>query len=151
MAGSEGSERNGWQRTAAPLTNSRDRSRLITAPSLATPLHRRLARRSGLLLASSSAAALIIGGAAPRAVAAPCAINVTSGTVASESTAGNVNCINIQNATVTGNVTNTSPFIVAPTGGSINNAILIKGATVGGSVVNAGTITAPGDWAVFPP
>ncbi len=148
MGRAEGDTRNGQQHQPARPASSRDSRSLLPTSPVSISVPRRLARRSGLLLASSSAAALIIGGA-PRAVAAPCAINITSGTVASESTAANVNCINIQNATVTGNVTNTSPFIVAPTGGSINNAILINGATVGGSVVNAGTITAPGDWAVF--
>lgn len=84
--------------------------------AFAGSMRRRVARRSLLLLVSSSVAALMIGGGAPPAFAATCAINVTSGTVASESTSGNINCINIQNATVTGSITNTSPFIVAPTG-----------------------------------
>jgi len=85
---------------------------------------------------------MLAGGAAP-ASAAPCAINVTSGTVASVSTSSNINCINIGNATVTGGVTNAGGVIVAPTASSASNAITIDGATIGGSVVNVGTVNAP--------
>jgi uncharacterized protein with beta-barrel porin domain len=84
----------------------------------------------------------MIGGGALPAFAAPCAINVTSGAVASEATSGNVNCIRIQNATVTGNVTNTSPFTISPTSASLNVGMLINGASIGGSIVNAGTVAA---------
>ncbi len=105
--------------------------------------HGLTARCSRRLLASSSLAALLIGGGALQAIAAPCAINVTSGSsVGSESTAGNINCIRIQNATVTGSVTNTNPFTIAPTPASPNVGIFIIGGSIGGAIVNAGTITA---------
>jgi uncharacterized protein with beta-barrel porin domain len=67
--------------------------------------------------------------------------------VVSETTSSNIDCISIQNATVTGNVTNASPFVVAPTG--ISNGVLVNNASIGGSVINAGTIAAPGNWAIY--
>ena len=121
----------------------------MRTPAIAARMSRRAACRSRLLLASSSLAALVIGGGAPQAFAAPCAIDVTSGTVASVGTSGNTNCIAVQNATVTGNVTNASPFIVAPTSASGSNGIIVDGASVGGAVVNTGTINAPGNGVLF--
>ena len=101
-------------------------------------MRRRVAQRSLVLLASSSLAALMIGAGAPPAFAGTCAITVTSGTVASESISSNINCINIQNATVTGNVINTGTGVIAAT----QTGIIIKNSSIGGTISNSGTITA---------
>jgi uncharacterized protein with beta-barrel porin domain len=94
------------------------------------------------LLVSSSVAALLIGGGAPRALAA-CAITENGTSVASVTNSGAINCINIQNSTVTGNVTNTSTGTLTATGTSAptQTGITISNASVGGAVVNAGHIT----------
>jgi uncharacterized protein with beta-barrel porin domain len=99
--------------------------------------------RAGLLL-SSSVAALLIGAGAPAAFAA-CTVDQTGGTVASVSNASPAaNCINVLNATVTGNVVNTSAGVLTANGGSppSNTGITINNSSVGGAVSNAGTINA---------
>lgn len=105
-------------------------------------------RRLRLLLASSSVAALLVGGGAPAAYAASaaCAINVTAGTVAAETNAVAINCINIQGATVTGAITNSATGTITPTGTAppTKSGITIDGASVGGGIVNAGTIHVAG-------
>jgi len=95
------------------------------------------------LLASASTAALLIGGGRP-ASADPfdnCA-TADSGTAASLSNSDpNGTCIEVS-ATVSGNVTNTNTGTL--TGGSSGVSqlgIIIDGGTVGGSIVNSGTIT----------
>jgi autotransporter-associated beta strand protein len=101
-----------------------------------------------LLLTSSSVAALLVGGGVPRAFAGTCDINDNIGAIigaVTNSTA--INCINISNSTnVTGNVTNTGP----PTPGTITatgttaptaTGITINNSTIGGAIINQGTIT----------
>jgi uncharacterized protein with beta-barrel porin domain len=101
--------------------------------------------RLGLsLLASSSVAALLIGGGAPAAFAA-CSINEVGTTVGAITTSGPNSCINIQNSTVNGDVTNghlinAYPDTVGPptmTGITVNNS------TINGSIANSGTIEGP--------
>ena len=72
-------------------------------------------RRLRLLLATSSVAALLIGGGAPAAWA-QCAINDVGTSVGPVSNAAAINCINIQNSTVTGSVTNTGTGTITTTG-----------------------------------
>jgi len=95
-----------------------------------------------LLLASSSAAALLVGGGAPSAFA-QCAVSPTTNQP-SVSNAAAINCINIKAIAVTGNVTNTSTGVLTANGAAApsKTGITINNASVGGSVSNAGTITA---------
>ena len=86
-----------------------------------------------LLLASSSVMALLIGGGVPHAYA--CTINDTGGTFASVTNSGNIDCINIQNATVTGDVAN-SGTLTSP-----SNGININGSSIGGALTNGGHIS----------
>jgi uncharacterized protein with beta-barrel porin domain len=101
-------------------------------------------KRGGLrlLLGSSSVATLLIGGGAPAAFA-QCAVSPgTNHSSVSNSAA--INCININGITVTGNVTNTGSGIITATGftAPTRTGITINDASVGGAVVNAGSITA---------
>ncbi len=98
----------------------------------------RLARRSPLLLVSSSVAALLVGGGAPPALAAPCAISPVTNQ-SSVSNSGSINCISISGITVTGNVANTGTIAA---GGSTQTGIHITNGSIGGTISNAGTITA---------
>jgi outer membrane autotransporter protein len=96
--------------------------------------------RIGLLLATTSVAALLAAAQTP--ASAQCAITVTgpSGPV---SNSNPINCITIDNAVVSGNVTNTGAgtitTTVTPTGINVTNS-----STINGQISNAGTITATG-------
>lgn len=100
--------------------------------------------RLSALLASSSVAALLIGGGAPSAFA-QCAISPGTNQ-SSVSNSAAINCININGITVTGNVTNTGTGTITATGATAptRTGITINNASVGGAIVNAGTISAPG-------
>jgi hypothetical protein len=97
------------------------------------------------LLASTSLAALLIGVGSPAAFA-QCAQNIVGQTnVPSVTNSTNfINCINVQNSTVTGNVTNTADGVITATGAvtPTSDGITIQGGSIGGDVVNAGQITA---------
>jgi uncharacterized protein with beta-barrel porin domain len=108
---------------------------LAAVERLARPVSVRHARRR--LLATTSALALVgtaafFGIAAPRPAAA-CTIDVT-GASGAVSNAGNIDCINIHGATVTGNVSNTGTL------GSGAIGIAISGSTINGQVTDTGTI-----------
>ena len=94
------------------------------------------------LLGSSSVAALLIGGGAPVAFA-QCAVSPGTNQ-SSVSNSAAINCININGITVTGNVTNTGSGIITATGftAPTRTGITINDASVGGAVINAGSITA---------
>ena len=100
--------------------------------------------RLRLLLASSSVAALLLGGG-PRSAFAACTINDVGVNVAAVSNSAAIDCINVQNSTVTGSVTNTGAGTLTPVGITPPTAtgITINNSKIGGSVSNAGTITAP--------
>jgi uncharacterized protein with beta-barrel porin domain len=98
------------------------------------------------LLPLFSVAAFLLCGGTPSAFADTCAVNDVGITTGSVINTGTINCINVQNSTVSGNVTNAS-------GGAINAAgsfadptstgiVITNNASVSGSVSNAGTITA---------
>src|SRR5258707_491949 len=97
-----------------------------------------------LLLASSLLTAMVTAfGGTAAAVPASCTINDVGTTVAAISTSAAINCINIQNSTVNGDVTNTIDGAIDTSGTAAGTAgITINGGTVTGSVSNAGTITA---------
>ena len=100
-------------------------------------------RRLRLLLASSSVAALLVGGGVP--AFAQCAVNDVNNSLGtgpiSNSTA--INCINVQNSTVNGSVTNAGAGVITPSGGTppTKTGITIDNSTIGGTISNAGTIT----------
>ena len=100
--------------------------------------------RLRLLLASSSVAALLLGGG-PRSALAACTINDVGVNVATVSNSVAIDCVNVQNSTVTGSVTNTGAGTLTPVGITPPTAtgITINNSKIGGSVSNAGTITAP--------
>jgi uncharacterized protein with beta-barrel porin domain len=111
---------------------------------------RPLDRRLRLLLASSSVAALLIGSGVPSALAASsCAsggpdsyVGVTTGAI---TTSGPLDCINIQNSTVNGDVTN-SHLINAYTGTvgpPTTTGISVNNSTINGSITNTGHIEGP--------
>ena len=107
-------------------------------------MRRRTGRRSLLLLASSSLAALMIGSGAPPALAGTCAI-IPAVNQSSVSNSGSINCIDFSGITVTGNVTNTGTGVITGAlGGGIpsRTGITIKNSSIGGTISNAGTITA---------
>jgi uncharacterized protein with beta-barrel porin domain len=98
-----------------------------------------------LLLPFFSVAAFLLCGGMPSALADTCAVNDVGITTGSVINTGTINCINIQNSTVSGNVTNASGGAINATGifGSpTDTGIVINNASVSGSVSNAGTITA---------
>ena len=108
----------------------------------------KLDRRWGLL-ASSSLAALLIGGWAPAAFAAPapvgtCSINDVGVSVGAVSNSAAIDCINILNSTVTGDVTNAGAGIITTTNTTTpsRTGILIDNSTINGAIVNNGTIHA---------
>jgi uncharacterized protein with beta-barrel porin domain len=98
-----------------------------------------------LLLPLSVAAFLLCGGT-PSAFADTCAVNDVGITTGSVINTGTINCINIQNSTVSGNVTNAAGGAINATGffGSPTDTgiVISNDASVSGSVSNAGTITA---------
>ena len=100
--------------------------------------------RLRLLLASSSVAALLLGGG-PRSALAACTINDVGVNVATVSNSVAIDCVNVQNSTVTGSVTNTGAGTLTPVGITPPTAtgITINNSKIGGSVSNAGAITAP--------
>jgi uncharacterized protein with beta-barrel porin domain len=96
------------------------------------------------LLATSSVAALLIGSGVPAAFAASCeTVTGASGTVTNSIA---ITCINIQNATVSGNVVNTGSGTITATGNTppTRTGITINNSTITGAVSNAGTISASG-------
>jgi uncharacterized protein with beta-barrel porin domain len=96
-----------------------------------------------VLLASSSLAALLIGGGATPGVAA--CITQNGGTVAAVTNSAAATCINITgNATVTGNVTNTGTITATGSTPPTETGITVKNASIGGAIINAGSIIAPG-------
>ena len=111
-------------------------------PPYCTGMDGRGGRQLSRWLASSSAAALLIGASMPAAFA--CSINdvgISTGTV---SNGASIDCINIQNSTVSGSVANSSGGTISASGSTVPNAtgITINNSTVTGSVSNAGVITA---------
>jgi hypothetical protein len=99
-----------------------------------------------LLLPLFSVAAFLLCGGTPSAFADTCAVNDVGITTGSVINTGTINCINIQNSTVSGNVTNAAGgainvmgFFGSPTDTGI---VISNNASVSGSVSNAGTITA---------
>src|SRR6266566_4408698 len=99
-----------------------------------------------LLLPLFSVAAFLLCGGTPSAFADTCAINDVGITTGSVINTGTINCINIQNSTVSGNVTNAAGGAINATGffGSPTDTgiVISNNASVSGSVSNAGTITA---------
>ena len=106
----------------------------------------------GLLLASCSVAALLIGGGTP-ASAAECSILQNAGTVASltnSTTPLHDQCIHVTNgAGVTGDVTNTNTGILTGLFAHHTGIIIDQAASVGGSIINSGTISHPCEPGVF--
>jgi hypothetical protein len=102
--------------------------------------------RFAALLASASAAALLIGGGTP-ASAAECSILQNAGTVASltnSTTPLHDQCIHVTNgAGVTGDVTNTNTGILTGLFVHHTGIIIDQAASVGGSIINSGTISHP--------
>jgi hypothetical protein len=101
--------------------------------------------RRGLLLASSSLVALLIGGGAPSGYAAfPGTFFFNGASIAGVGNSGAIACIDIQNSTISGNVTNTSTGVLTPqgTGTPSRTGITINNSTINGAIVNQGTITA---------
>src|ERR1700759_997462 len=104
--------------------------------------------RLPLLLSSACVAAVLLGSGAAPAWAAACAINDvgnSGGAGPFNNTTNAINCINIQNSTVnggTGNVSNTSPGVIATTSTALSTGIRINNSTLTGAVINTGTITA---------
>ncbi len=97
------------------------------------------------LMASSSVAALLLGGGASTALAVPqCSINDINQSVGTVTNTGSINCINIQNSTVTGNITNSAGASIHATGGAppSRTGITVNGGSVSGAIINAGSITA---------
>ena len=98
------------------------------------------------LLPLFSVAAFLLCGGTRSAFADTCAVNDVGITTGSVINTGTINCINIQNSTVSGNVTNASGGAINATGffGSPTDTgiVIINNASVSGSVSNAGTITA---------
>ena len=90
------------------------------------------------LLATSSVAALVVG--APFvditrvANAAPVCTLAASGPSGPVSNAGTINCISVNNAAVTGNVSNTGTLTSATTGIAVTNS------TITGAIIDTGTI-----------
>ncbi len=99
--------------------------------------------KTGLLL-SSSVAALLIGGGAPAAFAACTVSQIGGPPVASVSNSTAIDCINVLNATVTGNVINTGTGALTALGGGApsRTGITINNSSIGGAVSNAGIINA---------
>ena len=99
-----------------------------------------------LLLPLFSVAAFLLCGGTPSAFADTCAINDVGITTGSVINTGTINCINIQNSTVSGNMTNTAGGAISATGffGSPTDTgiVISNNASVSGSVSNAGSITA---------
>jgi uncharacterized protein YhjY with autotransporter beta-barrel domain len=99
-----------------------------------------------LLLPLFSVAAFLLCGGTPSAFADTCAVNDVGITTGSVINTGTINCINIQNSTVSGNVTNAAGGAINATGffGSPTDTgiVISNNASVSGSVSNAGTITA---------
>src|SRR6266478_3100925 len=99
-----------------------------------------------LLLPLFSVAAFLLYGGTPSAFADTCAINDVGITTGSVINTGTINCINIQNSTVSGNVTNAAGRAINATGffGSPTDTgiVISNNASVSGSVSNAGTISA---------
>jgi uncharacterized protein with beta-barrel porin domain len=96
-----------------------------------------------LLLASSSAAALLIGAGTAPALAA-CQVTQTGGTVASVSNSTAHNCIDVEGASVTGDVINTATGVLTANGAGApsTTGITVNNSSIGGAVSNAGTIKA---------
>jgi hypothetical protein len=104
-------------------------------------------RKLSCLLATSSVTALLVGAFAPAANAA-CGITQNGGSAASISNSGATNCISVTGGTsITGNVTNTPSGTLTP--GASGNGININIATIGGSIVNQGKITASSGNGIF--
>jgi hypothetical protein len=99
-----------------------------------------------LLLPLFSVLAFLPCGGAPLAFADTCAVNNVGITTGSVINTGTINCINIQNSTVNGNVTNASGGAINATGSfadpTSTGIAITNNASVSGSVSNAGTITA---------
>ncbi len=99
-----------------------------------------------LLLPLFSVAAFLLCGGTPSAFADTCAVNDVGITTGSVINTGTINCINIQNSTVSGDVTNAAAGAISATGfvGSPTDTgiAIINNASVSGSVSNAGAITA---------
>ena len=98
-----------------------------------------------LLLPLLSVAAFLLCGGTPSALAQTCAINDVGITTGSVINTGTINCINIQNSTVSGNVINAAGGALNAFGSAFpptNNGINIDNTSVNGSVSNAGSIAA---------
>jgi uncharacterized protein with beta-barrel porin domain len=98
------------------------------------------------LLSICPVAAFLLGGGTPSAFADTCAVNDVGITTGSVTNTGTINCINIQNSTVNGNVTNAAGGAINATGsfGSPTDTgiVINNNSSVSGSVSNAGTINA---------
>jgi uncharacterized protein with beta-barrel porin domain len=150
MVRTEGHKRIGRQHEAAHLAGSQavletavtdvfDRCNFWLRVRAAWPGHpSRVAGWSQFLLVSSSVAALLVGGGVPPALAGPCAINPVTNQ-SSVSNSASINCINISGITVTGNVANTGTITA---GGPTRTGIRITSSSIGGTISNAGAITA---------
>src|SRR5260370_21609877 len=99
-----------------------------------------------LLLLLFSVAAFLLCGGTPSAFADTGAVNDVGITTGPVINTGTINCINIQNSTVSGNVTNAAGGAINATGffgtPTDTGIVIINNASVSGSVSNAGTITA---------
>ena len=101
--------------------------------------------RARLLLASSSIAALLIGGSAPAAYAACGVFSFNGVSNSGVSNSGAITCIDIENSTISGNVSNVGPGGVITANGAAapsKTGITINNSTVTGTVSNSGTINA---------
>ena len=106
---------------------------------------RRVKPRLYLLAASTSLAALLVGSGDLHALTM-CKIDQNGGTVASVSNSSPAgNCIIVDNANVSGNVSNTSTGVLTAHGFflfSSATGITVNHSTIGGTVTNSGTINA---------
>jgi uncharacterized protein with beta-barrel porin domain len=116
-------------------------------PVLRSVAASRVARARWLLATSSLVGAALLApcGSQP-ALALTCDINDVGGATGPVTNSAVINCININNSTVTGNVTNTGTGTinafgtVAPTGTGIT---ITNSSTVTGAIINSGAIAAP--------
>lgn len=94
--------------------------------------------RRAILSATSALAIMVgLGGNA-------WACGATSGTFAFFSNTGSVDCLNFNNATVNGNLSNTSTGTIGPPSSPAPGSLVVNGSTIGGSLQNSGRINASG-------
>ncbi|HKX11413.1 MAG TPA: hypothetical protein VJN67_24645 [Stellaceae bacterium] len=91
------------------------------------------------ILSATSALAIIVGLGGNAWACSP-----TSGTFAFFTNTGSVDCFNFNNATVTGNLSNTSTGTIGPPSSPAPGSLVVNSSTIGGSLSNSGQINASG-------